>query len=319
MQEEDLGRELLSRLREQVGAGWTEHEMGFEWSLGGTAQRAWSELSTGADGWPTWRLQLRTPALEGFSGSPAQIDALSAEPPVASLAGLTRRAGQPTQLDLASSLDVRCGSVGWALWLLAVTGRLQAAEARRLSLSKELAAVGLAPAVDLAAETPSLPPRPEQIPIGEAPPPVQGSDWSAMMSECVDALRTRAQAQAILTPWGLTATLAAGGEGERSILEVKADARHPLLGKGLSVELWTPFREGLLQALTLNEREVGPRSRGDALGGWWVAEADLVHGSFHPAAFNPKGFGVELMLAYARRAREAHEIAARQGPNPGRH
>jgi hypothetical protein len=313
--ETDLGSELLSRLGELIGEepGRTDAKGAFQWSLWGTGQRAWSEPAADANGWPTWRLQLRTRALAGFSGSQAQLEALAAEPRVAALAGLVRAAGQPAQLELASSLDVRGSGVGWVLWLLSVAGRIQALEARRLSESRALASAGLLPAVDPASAAPSLGPRAEKVVLGDAPWPGNGPLGADGVTGCVDALREHAGAHATRTPWGLSATLPAGGEeGARSLLELRTDTRHPLLGSGLTTELRTPFRSGLLQALALNEREVGPRGRGDAIGGWWPAEAGLVHGSFHPTAFHPSGFGVELALRYARRAREVADLAAGQ-------
>lgn len=308
MDETDLGRELISRLRELMGveSGWAEGDTRFQWPLWGAPQRGWSEPATGGDGWPGWRLQLRTSALEGFTGSEEQQRVLAAEISPPTLAGLVRSPGRASRLELASSLDVRGAGVGWVLWLLAVAGRVQAAEARRLSESARLAAVGLEPAVDLAASVPAaLREHPWEVLIGAGPLPGHAPRWSAADAAlCIDALRSRS-ARAVATPGGLTATFAPGGRpDERSLLELRS-AVHPLLGEGIASELRVPLAFGLLQAMALNEREVGPRGRGDALGGWWPTRAGLAHCAFHPRAFRPAGFGVELALAYARRAGEA--------------
>lgn len=315
MHETDLGSEMLTRLRELMGveAGWAEDDTRFQWSLWGAAQRGWSEPATGADGWPSWRLQLRTAVFDGYHGSPAQLAALAAEPAEATLAGVVRAAGHETRLELASSLDLRGGGIGWVLWLLAVAGRVQAVEARRLCQSKRLAGAELLPLVDLEAPAAAGPARQLDAVVLAATPQERRSGWSAdEIAACVDALRARPLTRAVSTRRGVSASLPFGGASElRSILELTTDAQHPLLGKGLSSVLRAPAGGGLAHALALNEREVGPRGRGDALGGWWVAEGELVHSSFYPAAFHPRGFGIETALVYARRAGEAANAATR--------
>ena len=121
-------------------------------------------------------------------------------------------------------------------------------------------------------------------------------------------LRQQAGARAVQTPEGICATLPFGPAGaSRSILELNAEAEHPMLGKGLSAILTMPLQVGPTEAMMLNEREVGPQCSGDALGGWRATEEGiLVHSSFYPHALYQEGLDLQLLLAYARRA---HEVA----------
>ena len=211
MAEADLGKEALTRLCDLLGveAEWRAHDNGFEWSLWGASQRAWSEPASGSGGWPTWRLQLRTRALQAFTGSDQQAEALTAEPVVAAMGGVIRAPGEPTRLELASSLDVRGSSVGCVLWLLAVAARAHAAEARRLSQSQRLRVAGLGPGVSLEADAPAaLPPEGLLLPAAQALESV--SHAGPEMPVCVEVLKNQTKARAVQSPRGLIATLPFG-------------------------------------------------------------------------------------------------------------
>jgi hypothetical protein len=259
-------------------------------------------------------VQLRTGALEGFSGTPAQLSALAADLPDPTLACLIRNGDQPARLELASSLDVRGGNKGGVPQVLAMAACAQAAEAWLLSQSKGLALTGLTGSVKLAGELPPLLSKRWDVDLHRPASSIGGSIWAIRankeISDCVAALRDRATVRAVRTPWGICATLPFGcGEGARSILEVNAEAEHPRLGYGLLVTLTTPARGGPLEAMASNAHEVGPWSRGDALGGWVTRERVLlVHRSFYPSALLQEGFALRLLLGYARRACEADRL-----------
>jgi hypothetical protein len=139
------------------------------------------------------------------------------------------------------------------------------------------------------------------------------------MPKCVETLKAHAAAHAVRSQRGLTATLPfRAAEGLGSVLEVTIDARQEGLGTGLSAVVRTaaPALVPLALALAQNEREVGAGGRGDAVGGWWTDASGLVHSSFYPEAFRPKGLGVEIALACARRARELEEALAGQRHAP---
>jgi hypothetical protein len=315
LSETNLGSEVLRRLRELLGVETTGPEAGLEWARWGAVQRARSRSAAGPDGWPCWSVELRTRALEGFGATPAQLSALSVELPLATVAGVVR-GDQPGSLELASRLDMRAPDSGWVLRVLTIAARAQAAEARHLSRSRVLASVGLTPAVDLQAEAPAaLALAPEEAPLGRTAPEVVGSRWTKPeLLELVEVLKAETPARVVPTPSGMAATFPVGGAQEaRSILEVTAGAEHSLLGKGLSFVLRTPVRRGLMEAMALNECEVGQGSGCDAVGGWVAAESGLVHSSFYCDPLHQKGVVLPLLRAYARRAQEAARLAARWG------
>jgi hypothetical protein len=282
------------------GAG---HGARLEWSMWGSAQRAWAELAAERDAPPTWRFQLRTALLDGFEASPTQLRALSDEVPTPTLAGLVRRADDGSRLELASSLDLHAIDLGCAHWLLTVAGRLHAALARQIAASTCLASAGLTPAVDLAAPAPlELRLRPEAVLLGPSRPPGPLSMWTVRESrECVAGLLRQRAVHAVDTPWGLSASFPAFAAGGRSLFELRSTA-DSLLGYGLSVQLRLPRGGGMLAALALNEREVSPQGRGAAIGGWHWTDGGLTHTQFLPDAFCPRGLATDLALAYGRRA-----------------
>ena len=305
--EVDLGHEAFTRIREVIlhgrEIGWTDDESSFRWSQGGVAQRAWLEPARGALGGTTRRLQLRTPVLEGFSGSPDQLSTLSAVLSVPTLAGLVRSTDRPSRLELASSLDVSCGEVGVISRELSVSAHVQAAEARGLFPgSNELGLVGLRSPVDSSAALGRWLHQGTLIAPADAP-----SGWSSkQIAACAEDLKARTQGWVVRIPRGICATFPLGrADAARSILEVKSGVAHSSLGKGLSCVLTTPIPGGPLDAMAWNTAEVGPDGLGDALGGWWPTRSGyLAHYAFFPDALYHKSLMPRILLALIRRARE---------------
>jgi hypothetical protein len=126
---------------------------------------------------------------------------------------------------------------------------------------------------------------------------------------CVKALEPHDHVRISETPWGVSAAIGATDEA-RSVLEIRRDAGRPLLGKGVSVSLWTPLRGGPLDAVVLNERETATWGHGTALGRWWAPEGGfLVHSSFVPAGLFEIAQVPSLLGAYMHRADEANLAA----------
>lgn len=308
MVEVDLASEALSRVRELLGVTieGTHGGASFHWRQMGVIQWAWPEPAPGTHGETARRLQLRTPLLEGFSGSPEQLSALSAPLTLPTLAALVRSANQPTRLELASSLEVHCGDIGATSRRLAVAAYVQVEEARSLfSQSKALGLVGLVPAIAPEGTPDSRVSPDEGIPGGPRFD-VEASGWSAKeLAACIGELKARTQGWVVPVPRGICATFPLGrADKTRSILEVAAGIKHPRLGKGLSVVLTTPVCGGTLDAMRLNGLEVAPQGQGEALGGWGTTRTGLLaHRSFYPDALHQKGLSAQILFASARRAR----------------
>lgn len=313
----DYGSQALNRLHQLLGAEteWTAGEVGFRWSLWGARQRVWSESVRGEGNRPTWRLRLRTRALEGFTGSLRQRSALMSTVPPATLAALVRSLVRPDRLELAITLDLHEGNFGWALRTVAIAARVQAVTARILGESRTLDGAGLSPGVDPNAGLPvNLRKHPEDVLFVGPRPHTTAPCWPpSEFGALVGVLRGHAKARAVQTPSGILASLGHEEvEKARCILEVKSDTVRPTFGKGLSVVLTTAVRGGVLDAMLWNEREVGPQSRGDSLGGWWACESGLlVHNSFYPDVLHRKDLALHVVLASTRRAREANAAAIR--------
>jgi hypothetical protein len=318
MSEIDPGAETLARLPPMLGVEPERRPggRGREWRLGGAVQRAWASPAAGADGFPAWRINLRTRALEGYSGAREQVRALGVLWTIPTLAGLVEDHEGPGRLELASSVEVPGSDIGWTLRVLAVAARAQAADAGRLCRSEALAAVGLAAV--------------SGFPHGVAAPPVDhgfltatapaetGEEWtSSGVAGCMSVVGSGRGARVVRTPEGLCGVfLEEGGDGG-SILEIKAGAEDPVLGRGVCVVLSTPFRGTTSEAIAWNGLEVGRSSGSGALGGWWAARGGLTHRTFYPDALSRKGRLVEMALAAVRRAREAARRAAERPPAPG--
>lgn len=306
----DIGNEALKALRcsLDVEAGCAAEDA-VCWSYRGVPQRAWAAPIAGAYR-PTWRLHLETAALEKFSGSLAELQALSDEVTPPSLAAIVRSSDRPSGLDLVTTLDMHEGNFAWAIRVLAAAARVQAAEARRLaSPSGWVVAAGLRPASELQLEWPDEFQPAVEASFRESPAPIGESPWTAQeTSDGIEALKATTPALVVEIPTGISATF----PGKTwSFLEVTCDADRPPLGKGLLVVLTTPGRGGPLNAMLLNELETGPHSRGRGPGGWWAPEGGfLVHRSFYPRALYRTGLLMDLLLDYARRVREANVLMA---------
>jgi hypothetical protein len=309
----DLGNDVLTRLGDVLGVKGekTAEELGgLWWQLWGAPQRAWLEAAR--DG--TRRVQLRTGAFEWFPGSLAQLAELSAELPVPTIAGIARRMDDPSRLELATSFEVREDTMDWVMLALPAAARMQAAEARLLAQSKTLGRVGLVPEVDTEAKAPSSLSLRRGNLLQDRRTKHAGPCWDeSEISECADVLKAQMHAHTVRTGQGFQASFRLrSGEAARSILEVTTDCEDPLFGRGLLVVLSTSARGGPLGAMALNEREVGPLSRGHALGGWWAPKGGLLHHClFFPQAIYQKGVALQLLLAYARRAADADALGQR--------
>jgi hypothetical protein len=318
MSEIDPGAETLARLPPMLGV---EPERlpggrGLEWRLGGAVQRAWASPAAGADGFPAWSVHLRTRALEGYSGAREQVRALGVLWTSPTLAGLVEDHEGAGGLELASSVEVPGSDFGWTLTALAVAARAQAADAGCLCRSEALAAVGLAAVSGFPRAVAALPV--DRGFLTATAPAETGAEWtSSEVAGCVGVVGSGRGARVVRTPEGLCAVFPQEGGDGGSILEIKAGAEDPVLGRGVCVVLSTPFRGATSEAIAWNGLEVGSSSRGEALGGWWAAPGGLTHRTFYPDALSRKGRLVEMALAAVRRAHEAARLAGERRPAPG--
>jgi hypothetical protein len=280
-----------------------------EWSLESVRQRVWVDRIASSTP-PTFRLTLSTDALGGFTGLSAQLAALSALLAPPRLAGLVRSRDAASRLEFTSSLHASEQDVKWATQALAVAADMQAEEARSLQADREaFTHAGLTPACSDDAGSVTRHARTFGLDPVPADPAVPG--WTTSeLCPCIATLRSLPNVRAVQTPWGVSATIwPAGPDRPGSILEVRADARRSFAGKGLSVVLRTAIRGGPLRALGWNEREVGPRGRGNGLGGWWAAEGGfMVHSTFYPDALKDSGRAERFLLDAVVRAHDVEAI-----------
>lgn len=286
----ELGRCAVARVREDLdidAAAHSEWSHGFTWCPFGWAQRAWAAPAFEDGDNPGWRVHLRTELSLRLDGSPAAVEALRSQLPLATLSGVVRDPEDPCRLQLASSLRVHPGNGGWAARLLAAAARLQLLEAF---------------ALDRLASTP---PPGARLPgpgfgLGDSAP-ATSAETGPCIAECTAALREIPGARAVKTPDGLMASLPFGRGVERSLLELVAPARRPTLGPGISVVLTVPGDGCVLDALELNEREIGERSDTDLLGGWSARPGGRVFTTFLPRAAWGRGLAVEIVRGFVRR------------------
>jgi len=306
MTEDDLGSTALERVRDALEVDAEDATSGLHWSLGGIAQQAWAGAATGADGWRTWRLHVRTRAIEGFDGQPASQAVLAEVLPEPTLAGLVRNANHPSQLELASSVDVYEFNLDWAVRVLTVAARVQAAEAAALrSQTDALRKVACAPAVGV--DAPAALDLLSPVVLGGWARPDDIPRWcESEIGSFFDIIKAQMPARVVPTGRGLSAIFADPDSGEkRCTLEVQANTWHPSLGDGLSIALWVHARGGALDAVAWNEDETARRHLGVGIGGWWPLPAgQLVHRSFHPRMLYQRGAAHRLLQKYALRAHE---------------
>jgi hypothetical protein len=289
----DVGERALAGLRECLGieaAAPSESRHGFAWNPFGWVQRAWAApaLARGED--PGRSVHLRTELSLRLDGAPASIEALRSRLPLATLSGVVRNADDPCRVQLASSLFVHSGNEGWAVRLLTAAARLQLLEAFLLDRlastpppGARLPGPGFGLGLDRATET--------------------SAETGPDVAECAAALRGLPGARAVRTPSGLSASLPFGERAEKGLLELVAQARRPALGPGLSVVLALPGDGGVLEAIELNEGEIGERSDTDLLGGWSARAGGRVFTTFLPMAAWDRGLAVEIVLGFVRRVR----------------
>jgi hypothetical protein len=304
----DLGKAAIERLPKLLGVE-TEcatRQPGFCWALWGAIQCAWSEPAGIDRGYPVWKLHLRTSALTGFSNSLAQNVMLSARLTLPTLACVVQSTDRPERLELATSIEVHRGNIAWVPQMLAVAARVQAAEARMMAESKGLDWATLKPMVNTEAVIPRrLALKPEEVLLYDPCSELTGTAWpESEIAEGIDVLKLRAGAEEAGTSAGMSATLVFDAPTQsRCNLDIKINATHPLLGRGLSLALATTNVGASPKAIAMNSREVGCEGAGEVLGGWWTTHAGVLkYTGFYPDAFDRKGLAVQLLLAFARRA-----------------
>jgi hypothetical protein len=283
----EIGRSVVCGLRENLGVDGAEHSegtAGFAWNPFGWLQRAWAE--PGPPDEPRPRVHVRTELSLRLDAAVASVEALRSRLPLATLSGVVRDEDNPRRLQLASSLRVHAGNEAWAVRLLATAARLQLLEAFLL---------------DRLAATPPPGARLPGPGFGPVPATETTAETGLDLAECACALRGLPGARAVRTPHGLTASLPFGGGAEKGLLELVAEARRPALGQGLSVVLTLPGDGGVLEALELNEGEVGERSETDLLGGWSARAGARVFRTFLPMAAWDRGLAVEIVRGFVRR------------------
>jgi hypothetical protein len=296
---EDLGRAALDRLRELLDVETVHEDLnkGWRWTLHGAVQRAWSLPAPVDRGYPMWRIHLRTRAIEGFSGTPGQNEALSIRVALPTVASLAQSSDAPACLDLASSLEVHRGNVSWVPEILALVARIQVVEAHRLSQSRGFGWLGLRPAVESDIADPSL--------LTGWTSTSQTPAWpDAEIADCVDVLVRRARAEVIPMPTRMSTSLMLDpSSGPPCILQIKTTATHALLGEGLQAVLNVASASSPLRAIVVNALELGAQGVGDSLGGWWATSGGVLrYCGFYPNALYRKGLALQLLLGYAERA-----------------
>jgi hypothetical protein len=306
----DLGLEVVNRVRrrpEWAHVPCTVWPRGLTWLPLGVTQRVWSEPSPSYPGAAAWRVQVRSDLLTGFTGSPAQLAALSLDMPTSPLAAIVRSRRGETRLQLASTLHVHGGNVVWAADFVAFVARQQAREARRLAQASALLSLGASPDVAGQAEE-----EPVDAAAGHglteqlaAAPQSDAGLWTLRdVQLAVKMLSTLRGVRATPTSRGLSATFTSpnpsAGDGV-DLLELDTASRWPGLGRGLSVLLVPPGRGGTAEALVLNEGEIAPGCCTDLLGGWSARDGLLQHSAFFPDAVHTKDLLTDVVLAAVRR------------------
>jgi hypothetical protein len=290
-----VGEVVVRGVRQRLEAGGLEARRwrnGFETRPFGVRQRIWADASL-AEGEPrSWRVQVRSAFLRGFSGSPLQLGALSLEMSLPSLSAIVRSVEDTERLELATTLHVHTVNEGWATDFLARAARLQAAEAVLLARASALVTAGGVAEVDEQGTALGLA---DAWPFGgtlldvlQAGPAPAAACWDAgELRECADLLAVVPCARWAATRRGLTGSFSTEDPwlgGGPSFLEMAGGVECPGLGSGLRVCLTVPRAGGVMDALVLNEREAAPGSPTDLLGGWSAEEGVLQHSAFFPNA-----------------------------------
>jgi hypothetical protein len=286
----DVGAEIIDRIagRLECDPGhimfW---RLGLTWHPGGLTQHVWTEEAPRHATLAAWRVHVRTWCLKRVvTSSTEMVDAITAELPLNSVSALVRKPGSPSRLGLGVSLWLTPDRVDWTSRLTAGLARLQAYDALRLAQARPVLDCGAA--ADLANDRPgsdrgSLTPAPGIADLDVAP---AAAIEALPFAEIADAMRAHDGVRAIATHIGLTASFPWVCDEDRhdvTLLEMRVAARQPL-GPGVWISMSLPMAAPahLLDALRLNEAELGAASPTDLIGGWLVRNQALVHESFVP-------------------------------------
>jgi hypothetical protein len=299
----DPGLDVVRRVWERLGCafgGSAVWHRGFTWRPLGITQRVWCEPELDPPGPPAWRVQVRSDFVRGFTGSPAQLAALSLEMPLSALAAVVRSNENASRLQLVSTLHVGPDDVDGPAELVAFAAQLQAVEVRAFVRASSLRGAGAE--ADAAEEECGLEPTATDLADRLAARPACSPWAGAEMGECFAVLAATPGVRASATARGLSASVACpSGRGHRAQLELETVDDSPGLGGGLSVVVSVPGRGGVHEALRLNEFEAGPGCRTDLLGGWSAREGVLQHRAFFPDAVHAKGLAARVAGAAVRR------------------
>jgi len=321
----DLGLDTVAFLREryQVEDQWIElRERGFRWWPAELEQEVWAEPAWDDDGIVVWRVHVRTDLLCDVDPAGRAVEwVATVARSMGSLSAPILDGQDAPRVRLASSVYVHEQNLCWTQPLLAWVGLLQLAEARLWAAIAEETGVARArwsahPVTGPRREPDELTGLVEKLvlPRGRGPSPYAGSDMEA----CLRFARQPPVVLATGGPEGVTAELPFGPR--TSLLQLRADARHPLLGSGLLVLLTLPVsaRDGA-QAVGLNSRELQAGVRTKLMGSWVPDETGLSFAAFYPSAVRREGIAVNLFLGMAQRALWAAEsVRAASRPDPRR-
>jgi hypothetical protein len=307
----DLGLATVDYLREryQLEEEWIEErERGFRWWPAELEQETWAEPASDDGGRPTWRVHTRTDLLcEVEAGSRAvewlgsmahQAGSLSA--PVIEDGGRVR---------LATSVYLHDQNVAWTWPLLAWIGLLQVHEARQWARSAD--AAGIAKAGWSAHPRTGPREEPDELtsavsvhlrPRGNEPSLFDGSD----IEDCLGILQRSQAVHATEDASGLTAQMRFGSR--TSLVQLRPDSAHSLLGNGLRVLLSLPLGAAdAAFALELNRRELVEPTRTALRGSWVPSSTALTFSAFYPNAVWQEGLAVNLLLGTILRGKWASE------------
>ena len=309
----DLGLETVAflRARYQVEDEWIQvRERGFRWWPAELEQEVWAEPAWDDGGIVVWRVHVRTDLLCELDGGGRAVEWLaSVARTIGSLSAPIVECGDGRRVRLAASVYVHGQNLDWTHPLLAWVGLMQVAEARLWAQVADETGVARAGW----STHPVTGPRrvPDELtgivdkvilPRGRGPSPFVGID----MEECLRFAQRPPVVLATGGPDGVTVEVPFNRR--TSLVQVRADARHPVLGSGLLVLLTLPVTAtGAAQALELNRHELEAGVRTKLMGSWVPDETGLSFAAFYPSAVRQEGLAVNLLLGMLQRARWAAE------------
>lgn len=310
----DPGLEAVRSLREalQLDPEWTlDGERGFDWWPGPLCQRVSAREPVEDQGLRLALVEVSTHLATGLTGSDRELAALTEfNARAASMSALLAEPGEPSRLLLRTGVFVHSEVLPFALPLLKVAAALQLAESHQLLDAGFPADLGLTPAGSVHPRSGRRSARDGMVatrerlvvPAGQAP-----SRWRG--EEIVRLARDSDHPPCILVSGdetGLAAELPFGEE--TSLLEVRTDEEHPILGAGLLVTLQLPWHEAAIhaarKAAELNAAEARGETFASALGAWSVGPAGgPAHAAFFPNLLAAPGLAAYLLLTQIQRAR----------------